>query len=227
MLNYYFKAIDYRFDFLAKTVMVFRLLDVDHAIDRYMKCSSCAGNFPANKLRIIETSRYCETCEARLFAPPKASLGGKVAKKIKTSRETALVTPRAGRINYILNSFLAWIAAPILLAKILPNATSQYPTSSATMSVADPSPLHLIILLVAVVLSWFYTMARVKDLGWPIVLAFFYCLPGPNFALFIWPGERDKNSYGTPPAKPSWVKAIIAVLLWPAGVVVASKVLGV
>lgn len=149
-----------------------------------------------------------------MFAPSKASLGRKVSKSIKSSRENSEKTPRAGRVSFIINSFIAWVAAPVLLAKVLPIYTNKFSQESVDLFAGDGlTPERLLMLLIALMLSWFYTLARVKDVGWPILLSVIYCLPGPNILLFILRGNDKENGYGSVPVKPSMFKLIVALLL--------------
>ncbi|GAA5214208.1 hypothetical protein ACFSJ3_04255 [Corallincola platygyrae] len=179
-----------------------------------MKCSSCGGDFPSNQIQVIETSRYCKTCTEKLFAPRKASLGRKVSKSIQSSRKKSAQTPRAGRVSFIINSFVAWIAAPLLLSKVLPMYTNKVSHVNFGWIAGYELTLDRLLMgLIALIMSWFFTVARVKDVGWPILLSAIYCLPGPNAALFFWPGNRKENGYGGVPAEPSKLKKAFALFL--------------
>ncbi len=184
-----------------------------------MNCSSCRKSFQKSDLRVIESSFYCNICESKIFSKSSPKLTDRLVKSIaeKDKAKKAVKTPRNGRVEYIINIFVAWILLPSFMNAPL----SGYPLFKLfSVSVIESRvnfDFHLSILWgLPIILSYLYTCCRIQDLGWSNKVALIMWLPFVNFILFIWPGNQGENKYGVAPQNPSFIKvvgAFISVLI--------------
>jgi|GEM_PF-1601268 len=116
--------------------------------------------------------------------------------------------PRLQRLHYIYLSLMLWFVFPVLLSSVLNMlgvGTMNTSVSSTTLSSGAgankfSSSLDIgYFLLLIIPIHFLLTYRRIKDLGWHKALTALMGLPIINFMLWVWPGDKSDNDYGSLP----------------------------
>ncbi|SKA58284.1 DUF805 domain-containing protein [Enterovibrio nigricans] len=178
-----------------------------------MRCSSCGGDFPREDLRLVESSRYCGDCKTSLFAPARKKVSEHLVESLEKKEKAKVKTPRMGRVEYLINSFLACILLPVFMNGYI-DENSKLSMFGYSIENADVHFYFINSWLwgVSCVLAWLYTISRVKDLCWPQYLSFVLWVPIIRWVLFFKVGDSEENIYGPAPKKPSTIKVFSSVV---------------